>query len=216
MAASFYSRMRITQRILPLLTTAASAGELARVINIGAGTYEGEIHVADIPATNVPFAKIRPHISSLNTLTLESLHEQAPEVSFMHNFPGTVLTDLHKDIPGVGGWLLAVAFPLVYWIFGRWLFVELHECAERQVYFATSDKFKASQGGSTGVPRGNEVVSDGSAGTAGSGVYSVNWDGEERKKDSLNHLRRLRGEGVEEKVWSHVTGEFDRITGNAR
>lgn len=216
MAASLYSRVRIAQQMLPLLTTAASAGELARVIDIAAGTYEGKMHVSDIPATNLSFAQLRPHVSSLHTLALESLQEQAPEVSLMHNFPGTVLTDLHNDIPGVLGRLFAVVFPLVYWCLGRWLFVELEECAERQVYFATSDKYGPAKGRTAGVSLGKEDRSNGSDGVAASGVYSVNWDGEERTKDSLNHLRRLRSEGMKEEAWDHIRGEFDRITSAVR
>lgn len=213
MAASTYSRMRIIQQMLPLLTTAASSGALARVVDVAGGTYEGNLHVSDIPAMNVPFSQLKPHVSSLHTLALESLQEEAPEVSFVHNYPGTVLTELHKDVAGFLGLVFGIALPLAYWLFGTWLFVELEECGERQVYLATSDKYEPSLGKSVGISLGDEVVANGSDSAAGSGVYSVNWDGEERKKESLAHLHRLRNEGVKEKVWSHLTGEFDRITG---
>ncbi|KAH7408729.1 hypothetical protein DE146DRAFT_606208 [Phaeosphaeria sp. MPI-PUGE-AT-0046c] len=215
-AASTYSRIRIVQQLLPLLTAAASSGALARVLNVAAGTYEGDVQMSDMPAINVPFSKIKPHMASLHTLALESLQEDAPEVSFVHNFPGAVLTDLHKGVPGFFGLVIGIAFPLMYWIFGTWLFVGIEECGERQVYFATSDKYKPLRGRSAGVPRGKEVVADGSEGMAGSGMYSVNWDGEERKKESLTQLRRLRSEGVKEKVWSHFRGEFDRIVGTGK
>jgi hypothetical protein len=47
---------------------------------------------------------MKGHLETLITLALEGVAKQAPEVSFIHNSPGTVNTGLFNRIPGVAGW----------------------------------------------------------------------------------------------------------------
>jgi hypothetical protein len=124
-----------------------------------------------------------------------------------------VYTELHKNVPGVIGWLIGVALPLLYAVVGRWVFIPLEETGERQIYLATSEKFGAKEGNANGVGRGKIEVAKGSDEVVGSGVYSVNYDGEKRTDASIAALRKLRKDGAREKVWEHMMGEFDRIAG---
>lgn len=215
MAASTYTRLRMAQQLLPLLDNAASTGSLARVVDVAGGTKEGAIDTSDIAALNMPLSKVRPHLTSVHTLSLEALAEEAPRVSFVHNFPGAVYTNLQTGAPGIIGVILRGLLPLLYYTFGYWVFVPIEEAGERQVYFATSNKYEPAQGRSTGVPLGGEEVAPGSDGLDGSGVYSVNWDGEPGSQHSLKILHELRNNGVREKVWAHMTSEYARITGGS-
>ena len=213
MAASAYSRFRIAQQLLPLLITAASTTPLARVVDVAGGTYEGHVDTSDIPALNVSYTKLRPHTCSIHTLSLEALAQQAPTVSFVHEFPDAVYTNLHKDASGALGLLFRVVITMLHAILGGWIFVPLEESGERHVFFATSRKYKPLDGGASGVSFGGLETAEGSNSVIGSGVYSMNWDGEKRTEQSVIALKELRSKRVNEMVWNHITSEFDRITG---
>lgn len=60
-----------------------------------------------------------------------------------------------------------------------------------------------------------EDVALGVDGKNGSGVYSVDWDGESASRQVVELLDRYRAEGAVDKVGEHIEGEFKRITGTA-
>jgi hypothetical protein len=65
-----------------------------------------------------------------------------------------------------------------------------------------------------GVPlAGGVEVIKGTSGEIGSGVYSVNWDGESSGPKVEELLAKFRKEGMVEKVWKDTEEEFKRITG---
>ena len=65
-----------------------------------------------------------------------------------------------------------------------------------------------------GVPLTGEVaVARGTNGKSGSGVYSVDLDGENSGPKVEKLLADFRKEGLVEKFWKHTTEEFRRITG---
>ena len=72
-------------------------------------------------------------------------------------------------------------------------------------------------GGDTaaGVPllAGGVQVARGTNGKSGSGVYSIDWDGESAGPKVEELLAKCRKEGVVEKVWEHTEEEYRRITG---
>ena len=66
----------------------------------------------------------------------------------------------------------------------------------------------------SGVPlTGDVAVARGTNGAPGSGVYSVDLEGESSGAKVLELLAGLREKGVVEKFWSHTVEEFKRITG---
>lgn len=97
-ALSLYSRTRLTVNLLPLIKQATS---LRRVVTVMTGTKEGSLYLDDIAGRNIPFSAARGHLSTVLTLSLEYLARQAPEVSFIHNFPGAVDTNLIRSDDGV-------------------------------------------------------------------------------------------------------------------
>ncbi|KAH7355478.1 hypothetical protein BKA66DRAFT_430165 [Pyrenochaeta sp. MPI-SDFR-AT-0127] len=212
LASSTYTRIRIAQNLLPLLSTAARTTALARVINVAAAGKEGDMITSDIGALNIPLYRIRPHLASLHTLALEKLAEQAPDVSFLHDFPGAVYTNLHKNAAGFVGFLFRVFFTTVHTLLGNWMFVPIEECGERHVFFATSGRYPPREGKAIGVPQIGGAIARGSDGNSHSGVYSVGWDGEGPAKGAELALKELRKKGVPDLVWDHFIGEFERVS----
>ena len=66
----------------------------------------------------------------------------------------------------------------------------------------------------SGVPlTGDVAVARGTNGEPGSGVYSVDLEGESSGAKVVELLAGLREKGVLEKYWTHTEEEFKRITG---
>jgi len=211
-ALTYYSRLRFIQHLLPLLQEAT---RLRRVVSVFAGTKEGCLDPSDFQARRVSLLAARGHIASLLTLGLEAIAKQAPNVSFVHDFPGAVKSEIADEMTGV----LAVCLKEFFKVFGRWIYIPNEECGERHLFLATSARYASrsteekGKGDGDGVQVGNGVdVARGTDGELGSGVYSVGWDGESAVPKVEKLLAGLRKEGMVEKVWEHTLGEFKRIT----
>jgi hypothetical protein len=170
---------------------------------VGGGTKEGTIYPDDIQALHVPMYRIRGHLCMANTLALEAIARDEPSVGFITDFPGTVKSQLFERLGGVLGML----FPLVLWLFGRWLCVPVEESGERHLWQCTSPVFVSKEDGKKG---GVKEVAMGTEGP-GSGVYSIDWDGETAGAKTIELVNNYRKEGMVERVWKHVQGEFERI-----
>ena len=106
--------------------------------------------------------------------------------------------------------------------------VSVSEAGERQLFFATSARFPARGGVDVedtagvgpviqyyhGEDGGGGGVARGSDSRVGSGVYSVNFDGEAAGQKVEELVQRLRDEDLVRTVWVHTTGEFLRVTGS--
>ncbi|KAF4960884.1 hypothetical protein FSARC_10349 [Fusarium sarcochroum] len=205
-----YSRARLTLNLLPLLKNASS---LRRVVTVMAGTKEGTLFSDDIACRNMPFTSIRHsrgHMCSALTLSLEALARQAPEVSFIHNFPGSVDTDLIRSDDGIMMQVMKYWFRLSMTLGRKWL--DKEECGERHAWLCLTGRFPDQQGQSGNGVKGAEV-GVGIDGSKGSGVYSVDWDGESASDEVVKLLDGYRQEGMVDKVWKDLEGEFVRITG---
>lgn len=197
------------------MTAAAHKGDLARVVDVAGGTREGDVDISDLAALRIPYRRLRPQLTSMHTLAWEALAQRAPTVSFVHEFPGAVYTSLHKDVPGVMGWVINSIIEVLHGLFGRWLFVPIDESGERIVFIATNGRYASRKASSGAVPiaAGDDVIK-GSDGVSGSGVYSVNWDGEGPSKSGQAALADLRKRQVDKLVSTHFGTEFSRISGS--
>ncbi|PYI09220.1 hypothetical protein BO78DRAFT_427578 [Aspergillus sclerotiicarbonarius CBS 121057] len=203
----YYARIRFIINLLPLLQHATG---LRRVISVGAGGSEGPIDTADFECRTAPAAFFRGHITSMTTLALETLAEQAPTVSFVNEHPGPVKTGLMREADSLRMWIVWLVMMLI----GRWVCVPLAESRERHLFLVTSAKYPARHGGD-GVPMPEGVsVAQGVDGKAGSGVYTLKWDGESAG-NAVGVLDRLRQQGIGETVWRYTESQFKRITGEA-
>ena len=208
-ALTYYSRVRFITNLLPLLRYASV---LRRVVTVAGGSLEGPLDASDFPARRIPLRAIRGHLTTLISLGLEAVGKTAPEVSFIHDYPGTVDTTLVSRMPG----LLGVVLRAYIYLAGRWICVPIEESGERHLYLATSARYPPvndRKGSDSAVPLGNRVdVAQGTNGGVGSGVYSVGWDGESSSPTVQKLLAGLRDKGMVEEIWRHTESEFNRIT----
>nr|RBQ94590.1 hypothetical protein FVER53263_03886 [Fusarium verticillioides] len=208
---TIYSRNRLAINLLPLLKKARS---LRRVISVMAGTHEGKLFSDDIAARNIPFTSIhnsRGHLCSALTLSLQALARQAPEVSFIHNFPGSVDTNLIRSGDGFMMQVMKYWFKVSMTVRRQWLPKE--ECGERHAWLCLTGRYPGKEGSENGIKEGEVAV--GIDGNKGSGVYSVDWDGESASGEVVKLLDGFKEEGLVEKVWKDQEKEFVRITGTA-
>ncbi|KAI4134253.1 MAG: hypothetical protein LQ347_001687 [Umbilicaria vellea] len=206
-----YSRTRFIVNLLPLLQQATA---LRRVITVLAAGKEGPVDTSDFQGRKVPMLAQRGHGTSLVTLSLEALAKKAPDVTFIHNFPGQVKTNLARSGDGAAIFILRMVSKVIGPLITSYMPNE--ECGERHVFLATSAKYPSGTNGrtSSGVPLASGVaVARGTNGISGSGVYSVDWEGESSGPQVEELLAKFRKEGLVEKVWEDTEEEFKRITG---
>lgn len=210
-AVAYYGRLRFIVNLLPLLQNATN---LRRVVTVLAGTKEGPVNSDDLPGRKGSMLYLRGHFSSMTTLALEAVAENAPSVSFIHVFPGAVKTNYGNDLKGPMFTVLRAVFEAVYPLIGPLLFTPLNEAGERHLFVATSARFAAGSENGVPTPEG-VVVARGTNGKIGSGVYTVTNDGETARLKVEQLLGKMRMDGTAQKVWAHVEDEFVRITGTA-
>jgi hypothetical protein len=194
-ALNYYSRLRFITNLLPLLRNAST---LRRVVTVGGGGKEGPLDVTDFPALRVPLPQLRGHLTTLITLGLEAVTKTASDVSFIHDYPGSVNTGLYRGMD---------APP-----FDTSLSMPIEESGERHLYLATSARFPSRGGADTGVKLDAGVqVAAGTTGKVGTGVYSVGESCASASSEVVELLAVLREKGAVEEVWRHTEGEFRRI-----
>jgi hypothetical protein len=199
--------------ITNLLTLLQHAPSLRRVVCVGGGGNEGPLDLTDFPALRVPKSVLRGHLITLITLGLEAVSRTAPDVSFVHDYPGTVNTTLFRRMKGLVGVLMRA----YVWLLGPWICVPVEECGERHVYLSTSARYPPLKAGSAAVTLGDGLaVAFGTNGEVGSGVYSVGWDCESASNAVRELLAGLRQNGIVDVVWRRTESEFKRITGLER
>ncbi|KAJ5835781.1 Short-chain dehydrogenase/reductase SDR [Penicillium robsamsonii] len=213
-ALGYYARTRFITNLLPNLKQATG---LRRVVSVLAGGHEGPIDVTDFQAKKLSIVKLRGHLVSMTDMALETLAEQAPEVTFINDYPGAVKTGIGREANTFLTWFMGI----VLMIIGPLIYVPIRESGERHLFFATSAKYppraRLDAGeASSGVPLSEGVeVASGTDGKVGSGVYSIHWRGEHAGPNVVTLLAGLREQGIAQKVWQHTVGEFDRIVGSA-
>jgi hypothetical protein len=209
-AVQVYSRLLLTHGLLPLLRGAAATPSLARVVSVASGSLESSIDTSDWQGINLSSLSMRGQGASLATLGWQHLATQAPDVAFVNAYPGLVMTNALNVITGIKGFLIRT---LAYW-FQRWLAVPIEDSGARHVFVATSAAYKAKIGAENGVPVVEGLkVHAGIDDEEGSGVYSLNWDGEGPGEKVVALLRQYNEDGTAEKAWSYFSGEVERILG---
>ncbi|KAK5634787.1 hypothetical protein RRF57_010500 [Xylaria bambusicola] len=195
-AINYYARIRFITNLLPLVQRASG---LRRIVGVGGGSHEDEIDRNDFPALTIPIEKLRGHLTSLVTLGIEGVARGAPEVSFIHDYPGTVKTKLLDIYPEE--------------VLKTFEYVPIDECGQRHLFLATSARFPPANGTVMGVPLEDGVeIAVGTSGAVGSGVYSVGVDCESASSAVLAVLKGMRERGLVEEVRLHTQDELRRIT----
>ncbi|KAJ9141734.1 NAD(P)-binding protein [Pleurostoma richardsiae] len=207
---TYYSRIRFIVNLLPLLQKATS---LRRVVTVLAGGKEGRLFDDDFVGRKLPMSAIRGHACTMMTLALEAISEKAPAVSFIHNYPGAIDTNLIRGDEGFMLQVMKYAFKVML-LFKS---MPLKECGERHTFLCTSSKYppREDDASASGLPLAGSVrVARGIDGKVGSGVYSVDDEGEISDSAVEELLAGYRQKGMVEKLWKHTEEEFLRITGS--
>ncbi len=153
----------------------------------------------------------RGHAASIAILSLESLAKKAPDVSFIHDFPGPLKSGIARGTYGALFFVKAVSA-----IMGPFFRTPLVDCGDFHVFLATSARYPASmsEDAASVVPlAGGVTIARGTDGKSGSGIYSINQYRKSAEPKVEELLAQFRREKMAEKVWGHIEDEFDRITG---
>ncbi len=152
----------------------------------------------DFQGWNLGCVADQAHQASITTLALEAHHALAPEVSFVHNFPGAVESGIAR---GSIGWLMR-CLKIIFSVLGSWVHIPLEEAGDRHVFFCTSARFSAgSEDTTAGVPLLDGLaLARGTDGQVGSGVYSIDHNGESASPKVERLLAQFRSQGMVEQV----------------
>ncbi|KAF2727410.1 hypothetical protein EJ04DRAFT_547263 [Polyplosphaeria fusca] len=201
-----HSRARFIANLLPELRRAPT---LRRVLSIFTGTKEGPIVNPDLQMRNagVSVLKLRGQAASVMTMYLSHFAKLAPDVSFVHDFPGPVRSNIARE-GGVAMTVMRVLFKAL----GPFVFIPDGVSGDRHLFLATSARYRAVVGGCDGVDAQGEIAKA-IDGELGSGCYVVDQVCESGDAEVVEVLKKVRDEGWDEKVWKHLQEEFLRITG---
>ncbi|KAK5696136.1 hypothetical protein LTR97_008556 [Elasticomyces elasticus] len=205
-----YSRLRFLVNLLPLVERAKG---LRRVLSIFAGGKEGPINLSDLRVDHGinPLA-LRGHMAAMQTFALETLATRYPTVSFIHDFPGPVRSQIARDKN-----MLNFVLRSVFAVVGPFIYMPNEESGERHVFIATSARYPAaSTDNEAGVELADGVlISKGADGMLGSGNYTTDAQCEASNASVDAVLEKMRKEGVPQKAWEHTEAEFVRMVGSA-
>lgn len=138
----------------------------------------------------------------MKTFSFEKLAEQNPgKLSCVHIYPSLVMTEGFND-PRLPLW-----FRATWWMLGpfvKWFSTPGNEIGERVLFLATGRYPAKGAKVEEGV-----TTAKGTDGTRGGGAYAVNWDDETVENEKK--YRKVREEGLKEKVWEHTMSAFGEI-----
>lgn len=198
-ALTTYARNRYIEKLLPLVKRATS---LRRVVSVYGATFEGQIDMDHFQGWGFSPMKDQGHTASITTLALEGHQKACPEVSYVHNFPGAVESGIAR---GSIGWIMRF-LKTVFAILGPLVHIPLEEAGQRHLFLCTSARFSAgADDAAPGVPliEGLEY-SRGTTGKPGSGVYSIDANGDSASPKVEKLLAGLREGGAVQKIMDNI------------
>jgi hypothetical protein len=210
MALMYYSRMKATLNLLPLLL---KSNLPATVVSVYAGGMEAKFYPDDLSLRapkRFTYALARSHMIYMHTLFFETLAAQHPnKLRLTHIFPGLVLGPGFQN-PELPAWFRFVFNRIVIPLFGRWITIPPEVCAQRMLALASKRYPAGSTSEATdksGLGAGNVCV--GTDGRPGSGAYALGSAGEDvLKRESY---RKFDKDAMRRRVWEHTTKAFSVI-----
>ena len=184
------------------------------MVSVFAATKEGLFDAGDINGEKIGLIKSRGHAASMVTLGMEVLARRAPDVSFIHDYPGPVKSGIGREMQG----LVGVAVRTLASIIGPLLYIPTDESGAYHLYFATSARYapKSGLGPDSGTPTNeNAATARGTDGSIGSGMYSIDERGESASSSVEQLLADMRKDGTSERLWEHTESQWQRIIGAA-
>jgi hypothetical protein len=205
----YYSRMRFTTLLLPLLLAAPAPAHVISVYGPQRDTTLIETDLSLRDPKNYSFTSCGSHAAYFTTFFMEHLAVQNPgKLALVHYFPSLVLTGAFDDpsLPTWFRWTFKYGAPLI-----RPFTVNGEECGER-VLFNASARFPsrlADAEGSTSISEGDIEVAVSSDGIVGGGAYKVNWNGEQIQTGK--QYPELREKGWSDRIINHTLEVFEVI-----
>lgn len=146
--------------------------------------------------------KNQGHTASITTLALEGHQKTFPEVSYVHNFPGAVESGIARGSIGFLMRFLKTIFALL----GPLVHIPLEEAGQRHLFLCTSARFSAGpDDAASGVPLVDGLDhARGTNGRAGSGVYSIDANGESASPKVERLLADLREKGLVDQITENI------------
>ena len=144
-ALSYFSRIRLINKLLPLLRQSSRP----RVLSVLNGGREKAIKEDDVGLEDArnyaPRAAIN-HTTTMTSLAFDVLATNDKQITFMHAFPGLVATDNFSRLaaPDSYGFIGRLILPLIARLIStvQWLFgMSAADCGSRQAFLLTSDKY---------------------------------------------------------------------------
>jgi NAD(P)-dependent dehydrogenase (short-subunit alcohol dehydrogenase family) len=184
---SYYSRIRLTQNLLPLLRQSPRP----RVLSVLNGGKEKAMLEDDLGLEqHWSSGNLMGHTVTMTSLAFEYLTEDESNkrITFLHAAPGLVNTDIYSKLiaPESSGIAWKMTLPLLKGLLSvLWfcLAISVEESGERQAYNLTSDGFGP---GALRIDQSNELIST-------KGVLE-------------EYIER----GWQEKVWEHTVRVFEK------
>lgn len=222
MSLLYYSRMRMIDQLLPLLTARASSDDPAHIISVYAGGAEtwGSLHKDDLSLRkDYSFSGARTHVVHMKTMFFEHLANDHPgKLSLVHVFPGLVITPAFApqlSRPSMPWWVRMLA-PIMLPILKLTIAVPTVESGQRTLSFATArypakslDRSQSTKPLTTALSN-DYPIATATNGMLGGGAYSCEAKCETNKGLDKAYAK-LRAEQFYDRVWSHTYGAFNTI-----
>lgn len=195
-ALNFYSRLRFTENMLPLLREAAKGinkesnngqpSRLASVVSVLGAGRERAIDMSD-PSLKYKYSQgaSTQHATTMTTLAFARLaadHNNAG-IAFFHTRPGMVKTNGDRE--------LGTPFRALLWaftkVFGAWT-VPVQDAGERGLWAASNGSFHSGQ------------------------LHLISENSEQLSNSKV--LKRLEEDGSSSKIWAHTRDVFQAICNN--
>ncbi|KAJ4248740.1 hypothetical protein NW762_012578 [Fusarium torreyae] len=207
-ALSFYIRMRLVERLLPLLMQSTKP----RVLSVLAGGHESSLYTDDgdiglRKKGNYTASRAVNQVTTLHSLAFMHFAAQYPKVAWLHAHPGWVATDFLSNLlqsAGVMGVLVAKIIMPIY----HHVAMSEDVCGQRQASYALSGKYPSRDMiRAAMVDVSDQALCHGAC----SGFYRVLSDGSTAIGDEV--LGPLEKDEWPLKVLEHVHQVFDGILG---
>ena len=183
-ALSYYTRIRLVTRLLPLLRQSSGP----RVLSVLNGGKEEALNEQDLGLDQSWSSRcVIKHTTTMTTLMFERLAKENQGITFMHAYPGLVKTDIIAGLSPLRGsglvWIMTLAFvrglaAIILLVFG----MSVEECGERQAFLLTSDSY-------------------------GPGAFRINSTSDQVLAPGI--LKRYREQSWSDRIWNHTTRTID-------
>ncbi|CCT72817.1 uncharacterized protein FFUJ_12710 [Fusarium fujikuroi IMI 58289] len=203
-ALSFYIRMRLIERLLPILMQASHP----RVLSVLAGGHEGPLFINDgdiglRKKGNYTAPRAVNQVTTLHSLAFIHFASHSPKVSWMHVHPGWVATTFLSDLLQSAGAVGVLAGKIVLPVY-RLVAMSEEECGRRQAGYALSGRYPSREMICSAVV---DVTDQAACHGPCSGFYRLLSDGSTVTDGKV--LGPLEREGWPLRVLEHIQQVFD-------